>query len=979
MVLPRSQRSVKTEAFLNDYEKALPAHYRLIRLLGRGGMAEVYLAEDERLDRGVAIKFLNSEFRKDPERMRRFHQEARAASALAHPNILVIHDIGEAEGVQYIVSEFIEGETITSKIARGKLPILEAVEIVTQIASALAASHKAGIVHRDIKPDNVMVRTDGTVKVLDFGLAKETHKDVTDSYEFDAKTLDRVSTSPGLILGTPQYMSPEQARGNTLDARSDVFSVGIILFEMVTGRPPFSGESTADTIAAILTQEPRRLEEFVHDPPLALVRIIGKALRKDKNERYGTMEHMVSDLNDLKREITNASFPEGITAGTAARDTQHNTFASRLTQRLVNKNHLVAAALIVLFAIAGWWIYGLIGSSLTSTASTYRSVAISSWSSGARELGVRASFSPDSKLVAYGATVTGATEIWVKPTSGGEPIAVTKNGSQNHYPVWSPNGQEIAFFSSRGGERGIWKASFLGGPQTQILGGVRDGIRVILWGNDSRIYFQDGGEIFYIGEKAGEVKKHTDFAAMGIKPRMIEISPGLTSVAYSVLEGETWKLRAMSSDGSNSVDLASSPRQIDYFAWREDGSEIVFSSVIDGLYQVFKVSATGGSAPIQLSNGAADVQVQDVSSDGSTILYGSVSETSDLWSADLSGKGEVVLANAVESEYWADVSPDGKYVAFQKAIYPDRPFSSSIAVKQIEGGAPIVVSPEGFYPVWSNDGEWVAFFRQSQDGRAIWRVRRSGSGAVKIADGDIRVPGYLPTPYLVIDSNYLSFSPDDRTVAFAIRTDGGIWLASVDGQEKRQLTSNAESGVFSHSPTWTRDGKAIVYVRQRNTKPTGRESRIAVSMIETETGNERTVFETNESFRLLGLDEKNENLIFAQLADPTDLSATPKAIDIYSVSLSTKALKKINTLEHAYFHNIHLSRDARSLAFVSRKDDVTALWTVSLVGGTPRSLSVENDPKVLFSKLAWSPDGQSIVFGKQTRTNLLSMLVRNRP
>ncbi|HMQ02873.1 MAG TPA: protein kinase [Pyrinomonadaceae bacterium] len=980
MALPRTQRSINTEAFLNDYETALPSHYHLIRLLGRGGMAEVYLAEDERLDRSVAIKFLNSEFRKDPERMRRFHQEARAASALAHPNILVIHDIGETDGVQYIVSEFIEGETITTKISRGKIPLVEAVEIAIQVASALAASHKAGIVHRDIKPDNVMVRNDGTAKVLDFGLAKETHRDVTDSYEFDAKTLDRVSTSPGLILGTPQYMSPEQARGNRLDARSDIFSLGIILFEMVTGRPPFTGESTADTIAAILTQEPRRVEEFVHDPPLALIRIIGKALRKDKSERYGTMEHLLSDLHDLRRELTNASFPGGITGGTVARDTEHNTIASRVTQRLMRKNNLIAAVSIAALAIGVWWIYSLVRPEASSTGGAFRTVAVSSWSSGARELGVVASFSPDAKLVAYAATVTGATEIWVKPVGGGEQVPVTKNGYQNHYPVWSPNGQEIAFFSSRVSDRGIWKASFLGGPQTQVYGGIRDSIRIVLWGKDGRIYFQEGGEIFSVGERSGDLVQTTDFAAEGIKPWKIELSADAKYVAYSQLEGGTWKLKAKPLGGSDAVELATSDRQIDYFSWLPDSSEIVFSRVADGFYQLFSIPAKGGT-PVQISSGTADLQVQDVSTDGSSILFGTVAETSDLWIADTDGKGESVFANDVVSEYWADVSPDGKNVAFQSVKYADRPYNGSLSVRPVGGEQQMVASESGFLPTWSNNGEWIAFFRRSADGFAIWRVRAHGAGTFKIAEGEIFTPSYMPTPYLVIGTNHISWSPDDRSIAFTMQVDklSNIWATDVDGQNKRPLSANAEPGTTCLSPIWTRDGKSVVYIRQRAANTVGEQKRMSVRVIETATGKERTVFETNTYFRPLGLDADGQNFIISQLSDPDDLSVNPKGIDVFAISLSAGDAKKLNTLENAYFHNIHLSRDARSLGYVSRKDDVTTLWTVPLTGGTPRRLTSENDPKVLFSRLAWSPDGKSIVFGKQTRTNLLSMLVRTQP
>src|SRR5262245_42998306 len=240
------------------------ANYRIVSLLGRGGMGEVYLAEDKRLRRKVALKLLPAQFTNEAERVRRFEREAAAASATNHPNILTIHEIGEVDGAHYIVSEFVEGETLRALIKRGRLGISEAIGIAEQVAGALGVAHEAGIIHRDIKPENVMVRPDGLVKVLDFGLAKLTER-TTAASEVDsqAEQIARLSTEPGVVMGTPAYMSPEQARGQELDARTDVFSLGVMLYEMITGRRPFEGATTIDVIAAILDKEPVALAHHV--------------------------------------------------------------------------------------------------------------------------------------------------------------------------------------------------------------------------------------------------------------------------------------------------------------------------------------------------------------------------------------------------------------------------------------------------------------------------------------------------------------------------------------------------------------------------------------------------------------------------------------------------------------------------------------------------------------------------------------------
>jgi eukaryotic-like serine/threonine-protein kinase len=277
------------------------SHYVIIKKLGAGGMGEVYLARDTKLERSVAIKLLPARYTEDADRVRRFVQEAKAASALNHPNIIVIHEIGELDRLHFIVTEFVEGRTLRQQISGlQKLPTV--LDIVIQVAGALSAAHAAGIVHRDVKPENIMLRSDGYVKVLDFGLAKLTEP-TPSTLDTEAPTIARVDTETGTVMGTARYMSPEQARGLKVDARSDVFSLGVVLYEIVAGQPPFAGETNADVIASILGKDPLPLSRFVSEVPAALERIIAKALRKDFEERYQTIKDLLIDLKDLKQEI----------------------------------------------------------------------------------------------------------------------------------------------------------------------------------------------------------------------------------------------------------------------------------------------------------------------------------------------------------------------------------------------------------------------------------------------------------------------------------------------------------------------------------------------------------------------------------------------------------------------------------------------------------------------------------------------------
>src|SRR5215831_10846563 len=273
-------------------------HYEIRAHIGTGGMGEVYQAIDVKLERVVALKILPAEFRSDAGRLRRFIQEARAASGLHHPNILTIYEINHQHTPPFIATEYIDGLTLRKRIKAGPLPIDNALDTAIQIASALEAAHEAGHVHRDVKTENVLLRQDGYVKVLDFGLAR-----TTEQHEVSTEAATLVNTEAGIIVGTASYMSPEQARGQRVDGRSDIFSLGMVIYEMVAGRSPFVGATNSDIVASILKEQPPRLTDLYSETPIELEHIVNRALTKDKDERYQTAAELLADLKRLKHNL----------------------------------------------------------------------------------------------------------------------------------------------------------------------------------------------------------------------------------------------------------------------------------------------------------------------------------------------------------------------------------------------------------------------------------------------------------------------------------------------------------------------------------------------------------------------------------------------------------------------------------------------------------------------------------------------------
>ena len=351
--------------------------YRIISKLGAGGMGEVYLAQDTTLNRKVALKILPEELADDSERMRRFVQEAKAASALNHPNIITIYEIGEGANKHFIASEYIDGSTLHSELGGEPMSLNAALEVSIQMASALQAAHEAKIIHRDIKPENVMVRPDGLIKLLDFGIAKVSEPVVAPGGHSESATTLKGGTSPGTVIGTAAYMSPEQARGKRLDHRTDIFSFGVVVYEMMTGKKPFEGETAMDVMTAILHKEPAPIREAVPDVPRDLERIVSKLLRKDPDERYQTVKDVLIDLKDVRKELEfqdklkltrpQKARTKDTTVVTSSTKAQTTSSAEYIVREIGKRKVVFAVAFSALALAAGWVVYSTYRSRLTSS------------------------------------------------------------------------------------------------------------------------------------------------------------------------------------------------------------------------------------------------------------------------------------------------------------------------------------------------------------------------------------------------------------------------------------------------------------------------------------------------------------------------------------------------------------------------------------------------------------------------------------
>ena len=825
--IDHSLESLAAEVFSDPEDRAslisqTIGHYFIISHLGTGGMGEVYLADDFRLNRKVALKLLPHKLTEHKDRLKRFKREAQAVSALNHPNIVTIHEFGTENGSNFIIAEFVDGLTLREKIASGNIPIGEALNIASQVASALSAAHEAGIVHRDIKPDNIMVRSDGLVKVLDFGLAKLTEKSngihTTDS---NAPTRAQLKTNPGAVMGTVDYMSPEQTRGVEIDARTDIFSFGVVLYEMLAGQKPFTGDSPIEVLSAILKEEPLALSELAPKVGPALEKIVGICLEKKPERRFHSAHDLGFAIEALK------------TSSGSRLDTTMDFLDPRRKRRSMKVTRerfgwLLAAGFALLAIGAGFYAWKLNGSQ--NQQRSFRQLNFR------REAVFQAGFAPDGQTVVYSAATEGNTpEIFTLHPEFPAPQPVGARGM--HLLAVSSKGDLAVLLNAKY----IWHRMFSGTlARMPLVGGAP---REILENVRQAAWSPDGSQLAIIREVDGKDRLEYPIGKIlcEVSGYMsdLRISPDGAHIAFfehSRKWDDRGSVNVVDLDGKKTLlsDGYSTERGL---AWSPDGGEVLFSAALSGgTYTIFGVTLAGITRIANQSPGG--LILQDVAPDGRWLTnridfrYGAfvhspgIAEDRDLsWlrashSKALSQDGQMLLfmETSIGNDYAvclrktdgsplvrlgdgtpADLSPDGKWViAFiqskppQLVIYP----TGAGETRQLERGEIANYASAQ----WFRDGKSILLGGNEMDKGTRFYVQDPGGG-----------PPRAVTPEGTRDGR---LSPDGKLI-LARGIGGKYFLYPVDGGEPRGVPWLTDADVVIQ---WSADGR-YWYAYQGSTIP----------------------------------------------------------------------------------------------------------------------------------------------------------------
>jgi Tol biopolymer transport system component len=772
--------------------------YEVIAVIGAGGMGEVYRARDTRLDRDVAIKVLPAAFAQDDDRLSRFEREAKAVAALSHPNILAIHDTGTHDGQMFVVTELLEGETLRERLApaaaatresvsrgaaasgggaarptrnEGALPVRKATEIAVQIVRGLAAAHDKGILHRDLKPENVFLLRDGQVKILDFGLARS-----LDTGTGATETLAAV-TDPGAVMGTVGYMAPEQARGQATDARTDLFALGALLYEMLSGQRAFKGDTTADTMFAIVKEDPPDLAGLRPDVPLALQRIVRHCLEKNPAERFQSAHDVAFALESSSDSgATTLNVP---LLGGAAR-----------TMRGPRSRALAGVAIGVTVVLTIWLVVWRTGSSRHAAGDVAAMpivIGTATQLTADDGLEIDPAISPDGKLLAYAAGKATQMRIFIRPVTGGRTIALSEDREPFEFqPRWSPDGNQILYLT----RDGAFVASALGGTSRRIVPGAigaaawsPDGKQLLVArGRTASVAQVDGSGERAIGSSSDDLyacdwSPQGDWIACASgNPASVVPGPTFGNVAPSALVlaptaggrfTEATDRTALngspvwSPDGRQLyfVSNRQGPRDIYVMDIAEDGrvrgeprrvstglgaQSIAFSATAQRLvYVAYAARANIWSLPIPLSSavessgaraltsGNQIVESMHVSRDGQWLLYDSTLHlNADAFRLPLAGGEAQRLTTDPADDFAPDLSPDGREVAYHSW----RSGSRDIFIRTVDGGPLQQVTAtagQESYPMWSPDGRALAFvdqFSEAGMSRGLFVIRRDASG-----------------------------------------------------------------------------------------------------------------------------------------------------------------------------------------------------------------------------------------------------------
>lgn len=904
-------------------------------------MGEVYRAQDTELGRPVALKFLTGEVASHQNRVKRFIQEAKAASALNHPNILTVYEIGRTDDSTFIATEFVVGHTLRQQIRIG-LRLVEALEIGIQIASALVAAHAAGIVHRDIKPENIMVRSDGLVKVLDFGLAKLI--DIQDSSLVgpEVSTIAFLNTEPGAVLGTVAYMSPEQATGREVDSRSDIWSLGVVLYEMVAARVPFTGVSKSHIIVAISDHEPPPLREFAPEVPEALEWIISEALAKDRDERCQTAKEMLGKLRRIKQRVetgmsqgslsdftasagpqvsristtslTTSQPPGPATLEERARtnsgttgDTQSLSSIDFVTTKV--SSHKTVSIALVLFVLlvmsaAGYGLYKFF-----NQPKVFGPIRMTALTTGGKindeDINGQVSVSPDGKYVVCGANdAKQQASLWLRQVSTNSLVRIVppENGAYLA-TTFSPDGELIFYVATLERNKfvsALYRVPVLGGSPTKVLDRVSSAIG----------FSRDGSQFAFVRKNQDDMElmiANTDGSG---QPRAIAVRKQPDRFSTS---GPAWSpdgkriacgiFNAAGSGFSTVVEVpveGGQPRQIGSEKWGSVGRVIWLA---DGSGLIMAAQPESSSIGTQIWHlPYPDGQVRRITTDLNAYGEVSLGLTSDsatiatiqqitrsgIWmttpNEDESRAREIVKTNLPESVAFA---PDGKLV------YSIRTGENwDIWICNSDGSGNHQLTADSFIdqqPAVSGDGRYIVFQSNRSGSRNIWRMEVDGTNLKQLTEGN------------AVDAAP-ACSPDGRFVVFQSMRSGSwtIWKVGIDGGSPVQLTNQA-----SELPSISPDGKFIAYFY--SDEHANNQSRLSIIS-----------FENGAPVKILNLPSFVQPIAFPWMPDGRSIAYPNSAsgvLNIWSQPIDGSSPVQLTNFKSDFLNSFAISRDGKIAAY----------------------------------------------------------------